>query len=116
MERGELLEVDDQPRGLLRRAGREMSVCAVGALRPQRGLQPERALLAEADGERAARLAVQTAVAVDFRVVLHQVTRAPWTERFLVGHSGEGQLALQVLAHAMEVVVGEDRGRRSCLH
>src|SRR5215467_1801854 len=93
-----------------------MRVGAVRTRRAQGELDPERSLLAEPDGERAARLAVQAAVAVDFRMMLHQIARAPRPEGLLVGHRGEGELALEMLAHAMQVVVGEDRGRRARLH
>src|SRR5216117_147975 len=93
-----------------------MRVRAVRALRPQRELEPERPFLAEPDGERAARLAVQAAVAVDLRMMLHQVPRAPRAEGLLVGDGGERELALEMLAHAMEIVVGEDRRRGPRLH
>src|SRR5438445_517056 len=70
--------------GLLRRARGEMRVGPVGSDRVQGELDPERALLPEADGERAARLPVQAAIAVDFWMMLHQVARAPRPERLLV--------------------------------
>ncbi len=89
---------------------------AVRAARFDRELQPQEPFLAEAQGVRTGRLAVQAAIAVHFGVMLHQVARAVRPEGLLVRHAGQRQLALELVLDAVEVAVGEDRGGRPALH
>ena len=93
-----------------------MRVGAVRAPRAGREPEPQRALLAEADGQGTARLPVQQAVAVDLGVVLHEVPGSPGAEGLLVGDGGQRQPPFQVLADPVEVGEGEDRGRRARFH
>src|SRR5215475_14107711 len=88
-----------------------MRVGSVGAPGPYCELEPEWPFLTEANGERTARLAVQQAVTVDLGVMLHQIPGAPRTKRLLVRDRGERQPSLQMVADAIQVVVGEDGGR-----
>src|SRR5262245_42490663 len=111
-----LVEIEDETRRELRGARRQVCVGPVGALGPYRELEPEWPFLTEANGERTARLAVQQAVAVDLGVMLHQVPGTPRTECLLVRDRGERQPSLQMVANAIQVIVGEDRSRRAGFH
>ena len=74
---------------------------------PDRELEPEWPFLTEANGERTARLAVQQAVTMDLGMMLHQMPGAPRAERLLVRDRGERQPSLQMVADAVQVVVGK---------
>ena len=114
-ELGQVLEVDDHPCRDLGGAG-VRCVYAPCAARSHGEPEPERPFLAEADRQRAARLAVQQAVAVDLRVMLDQVAGAPRPEGLVVGDGGEGQPPGQSIAEPVQIAIGEDRGRRPRLH
>src|SRR4029453_12051587 len=93
-----------------------MCVGSVGAPGPYCELEPEWPFLTEANGERTARLAVQQAVTVDLGMMLHQIPGAPRAKCLLVRNRGERQPSLQMIAYAVQVVVGEDGGRCAGFH
>ena len=65
---------------------------------------PDRRLLAEADAQRARRLARQQAIAHhQVAAVLEHPARSPRPERLLVGDGGVGQPTLEPIAHGMQV-------------
>src|SRR4030095_5020109 len=93
-----------------------MRVGSVGAPGPYCELEPEWPFLTEANGERTARLALQQAIHVALGVMLHQIPGAPRAKCLLVRDRGERQPSLQMVADAVQVVVGKDRGRCAGFH
>ena len=97
-------------------AGAGVGIGAVRARRAHVEAQPERSLLTEAHGVAAAGLAVQAAIAEDFRMVLDQVARAPGAEGLLVRDRAERQPAMQRIAQLVQIEEREQRGRGAALH
>ena len=113
---GKGFEVADEARGNLGRALAHVGVGAMRALRAHGKLQPQRSFLAEPYRIGATGFAVQTGIAVNLGVMLHQIARAVRTEGFLVRNAGERQTALQAIAHAVQIGKGKNRCRGAALH
>src|SRR5262249_60665031 len=69
-----------------------------------------RALFTKAQRTRAARLAVEAAVAEYLGVVFGEVARPPGPECLLVRYRRQGQPPMQLLAQLVKIEKGEDRG------
>src|SRR5206468_10869574 len=117
------LPIFGQPRELTDDFGRDRRGAAahvrIGPVRtrgPNPKLEPELALLPEAQGMRAARLGVETAVADDLRMMLEEIARPPGPERLLVRDDAQGHLPVQLVAHLAQIEECEERCRRAGLH
>ncbi len=110
-------QILDQRRRHLVGAAAGVGIGAAAALHGDGEAEPQHAFLAEAHGGKAARLAVEHAVARYLpRAVLEQPGGAPLAAGLLVRHHGEGDAAGKLLAQAMEIGEGEQQRRGAAFH
>src|SRR5262249_61974330 len=69
-----------------------------------------------ADRAHAARFAIEAAVPEKLGMVFGDIARSPRPERLFIGYHQQGQLALELVAYAVEIKEREDRGGRTALH